>query len=171
MNELNSPLFHLDSVYKVLSLISAMYDKALEFEYHESRLEIWQECLYSVIDSVENFYEIWEVANREVVYGVPAEPLPRSLSWLEKSCIRVELIWSRINPWTAVSRLPKILLSSEKYSLESMRRLAEHYPCDINELSLVMDQHIFRIKRLLSLSDFFHREKRLLEQLPRNLFT
>ena len=170
MSEEKSALFHLDSVYKVLSFISAMYDKALEFEYHEHRQKIWQECLFSVVDSVAGFYEIWEVANREVYYGVPSEPLPITLIWLEKSCKRVELMWTRISPWTGISRLPKVLVESEKLSLESLRRLAEHYPCDVPELCHVMDQHLFRIEKLKVLMELFLRNRRLLEQLPRNLF-
>ncbi|MFK7822604.1 MAG: hypothetical protein AB8G05_00485 [Oligoflexales bacterium] len=170
MTDEKSSLFHLDRVYKVLSLLTTMYDKALEFEYHESRHKIWQDCLFSAIDSIENFYELWEVANRELEYGVPAEPLPRSLTWIEKSCERVQLISSRISPWTAVSRLPKILVNSEKYSLVSLRKLAEHYPCDVNELCCVMDQHLFRIEKMASLSNLFSRDKGLLEQLPKNLF-
>lgn len=171
MNEVKSPLYHLDYVYKVLSMISAMYDKALEFEYLEQRKKIWQSALYSIIESVEGFYEIWEVANRELVYGVPAETLPKSLHLLEKSCTRVELIWTRIGPWTGVSRFPKLLLAAEAYSLESLRRLAEHYHCDIEELCGVMDQHLGRINELKILAGLFDKEQQRLKNLPKNLFS
>ena len=69
-----------------------------------------------------------------------------------------------------MSRLPKLILKAESYSLESLRRLAEHYPCDAPELCPVMDQHLNRIEKLNSLVELFLRDRRRLEQLPKNLF-
>ena len=170
VSDLRTAIDDLGSIYSILDKFINLYEHAQKYEYDEDRLKLWNLNIASLNQSIEAYYEIWDLENLGVQYGLPIEACFEELSQIQKFESRTSLVLKNISPWTSVSKITKFIFYFEYKFIEVIYKIYKVYPSDFLEIKNLLKESNLRLDNLKKITSSQDIQLDQLNNLPDNIF-
>ena len=158
------------SIYGILNHLSDLYEKSLHFEFIDERTQLWNKNIKSITTSIEIYFDLWDIINLEVQFGVPSDPSSEKYEQIKKIEDRLAIVSKSIKPWTNLNKIPKFILYFEHKLQQIFHSFVSDYPSDWNEIKLILQEGFERVNNLEKINKSIKNQISEINRLPNNLF-